>query len=69
LVNLTILAHKNLSKDFSEAKNQMRKKMYLRGALDSAHFHRMRKVTIYQIDAAGKLCRYQTRTLSYIKVK
>jgi len=32
--------------------------MYLRGALDSAHFHRMRKVTIYQIDAVGKLCRY-----------
>jgi hypothetical protein len=22
--------------------------MYVRGALDSAHFHRMRKVTIYQ---------------------
>jgi lactam utilization protein B len=43
--------------------------MYLRGALDSAHFHRMRKATIYQIDAAGKLCRYQTRTLSYIKAK
>jgi lactam utilization protein B len=69
LVNFTILAHKNLSKDFLEAKNQRRKKMYLRGALDSAHFHRMRKVTIYQIDAAGKLCRYQTRTLRYIKVK
>jgi hypothetical protein len=29
----------------------------------------MRKVTIYQINAAGKLCRYQTRTLSYIKAK
>jgi len=29
----------------------------------------MRKVTIYQIDAAGKLCKYQTRTLSYIKAK
>jgi lactam utilization protein B len=43
--------------------------MYLRGALDSAYFHRMRKVTIYQIDAIGKLCRYQTRTLSYIKAK
>jgi len=66
---LTILAHKNLSKDFSEAKNRRRKKMYLRGALDSAHFHFMRKVTIYQIDAVGKLCRYQTKTLSYIKVK
>jgi lactam utilization protein B len=43
--------------------------MYLRGALDHAYFHRMRKVTIYQIDAAGKICRYQTRTLSYIKAK
>jgi lactam utilization protein B len=43
--------------------------MYLKGALDSAYFHRMRKETIYQIDAAGKLCRYQTRTLSYIKAK
>jgi lactam utilization protein B len=42
--------------------------MYLRGALNSAHFHHMKKVTIYQIDAAGKLCRYQTRTLTYIKV-
>jgi hypothetical protein len=29
----------------------------------------MRKVTIYQIDAAGKLCIYQTRTISYIKEK
>jgi lactam utilization protein B len=29
----------------------------------------MGKVTIYQIDAVGKLCRYQTRTLSYIKPK
>jgi hypothetical protein len=29
----------------------------------------MRKATIYQIDAVGKLCRYQTRTLSYIKAK
>jgi lactam utilization protein B len=29
----------------------------------------MRKVIIYQIDATGKLCRYQTRTLSYIKAK
>jgi hypothetical protein len=28
--------------------------MYLRGALDSAHFHRMRKANIYQKDAAGK---------------
>jgi len=43
--------------------------MYLKGALDSAYFHRMRKATIYQIDAAWKLCRYQTRTLSYIKAK
>jgi hypothetical protein len=33
--------------------------MYLRGALDNAHFYRMRKATIYQKDAAGKLCRYQ----------
>jgi hypothetical protein len=45
------------------------KKMYLRGALDRAYFHRMRRVTIYQIDVAGKLCRNQTRTLSYIKAK
>jgi hypothetical protein len=43
--------------------------MYLRGALDSVYFHRMRKVTIYQIDEAGKLCISQTRTLSYIKTK
>jgi hypothetical protein len=43
--------------------------MYLRGALDSAHFYRMWKVTIHQIDAIGKLCRYQTRTLIYIKAK
>jgi lactam utilization protein B len=43
--------------------------MYLRGALDSAYFHHMRKITIYQIDAVGKLCRYQTRTLSYITAK
>jgi lactam utilization protein B len=43
--------------------------MYFRGALDSTHFHRMWKLTIYQIDAAGKLCRYQTRALSYIKEK
>jgi hypothetical protein len=41
--------------------------MYLRGALDSAHFHSMRKATIYQIDAVGKLRRYQALTLSYIK--
>jgi hypothetical protein len=41
--------------------------MYLRGALDSAHFHLMRKATIYQRDAAGKLCKYQAWTLSYIK--
>jgi hypothetical protein len=34
--------------------------MYLKGALDSAYFHRMRKATIYQINAVGKLCRYQT---------
>jgi hypothetical protein len=70
LVNLTILAttKKSLSLEFPEAKSQ-REKTYLRGALDSAHFHRMRKVTIYQIDAAGKLCRYQTITLSYIKAK
>jgi len=33
--------------------------MYLRGALDSAHFHRLRKATIYQTDVAGKLYRYQ----------
>jgi lactam utilization protein B len=71
---LTILAHKNLSKRLSRSKkkkkkNQRRKKMYFRGALDSAYFYRMRKVTIYQIDAAGKLCRYQTKTLSYIKAK
>jgi hypothetical protein len=37
---------KSISKEFSEAKNQRRKKMYLRGALDSAQIHRMRKVTI-----------------------
>jgi hypothetical protein len=43
--------------------------MYLKGALDSAYFHRTRKTIIYQIDEAGKLCRYQTRTLSYIKAK
>jgi hypothetical protein len=43
--------------------------MYLKGALDSAYFHRMRKATIYQIDAVGKLCRYQTRTRTYIKAK
>jgi hypothetical protein len=43
--------------------------MYLKGALDSAYIHRMRKATIYQINAAGKLCRYQTRTLSCIKAK
>jgi hypothetical protein len=43
--------------------------MYLKRALDSAYFHRMRKATIYQIDVAGKLCIYQTRTLSYIKAK
>jgi len=43
--------------------------MYLRGALDSAYFHRMRKATIYQINAVGKLYIYQTRTLSYIKAK
>jgi hypothetical protein len=43
--------------------------MYLRRALDSAHFHLMRKITIYQIDPVGKLCRYQTRTFSYIKAK
>jgi lactam utilization protein B len=41
--------------------------MYLKRALDSAHFHRTRKETIYQIDAVGKLCRYQAWTLSYIK--
>jgi hypothetical protein len=29
----------------------------------------MKKVTIYQIDAAGKLCKYHARTLSYIKAK
>jgi hypothetical protein len=34
--------------------------MYLRGALDSVHFHRLRKATIYQTDAAGRFCRYQT---------
>jgi lactam utilization protein B len=67
---LTILAKKkSLSLEFLEAKSQREKKMYLKGALDSAYFHRMRKETIYQIDAAGKLCRYQTRTLSYIKAK
>jgi len=43
--------------------------MYLREALDSAQFCCMTKATIYQIDAAGKLCRYQTRTLNYIKAK
>jgi len=43
--------------------------MYLKEALDNAYFHHMRKATIYQIDAARKLCRYQTRTLSYIKEK
>jgi len=37
--------------------------------LDSAQFCCMRKATIYQIDAAGKLWRYQTRTLNYIKAK
>jgi hypothetical protein len=41
--------------------------MYLRGALDSAHFHRLRKATIYQTDVAGKLYRYQAWTFSYIK--
>jgi hypothetical protein len=46
LVNLTILAQKkNLSKDISEEKKSEKKKN-LRGALDSAYFHRMRKVTI-----------------------
>jgi len=29
------------------SKKSERKTMYLRGALDSAYFHRMRKVTIY----------------------
>jgi hypothetical protein len=32
--------------------------MYLKGVLESAHFHRMRKVTIYHQDATGKLSRY-----------
>jgi hypothetical protein len=72
LVNLTILAKKiyiYLLLEFLEAKSQREKKMYLKGALDSAYFHRMRKATIYQIDTTGKLCRYQIRTLSYIKTK
>jgi hypothetical protein len=41
LVNLTILAKKkkiSLSSEFLEAKNQIVKKMYLRGALDSRQF-------------------------------
>jgi hypothetical protein len=41
--------------------------MYLRRALDNVHFHRKKKVTIYQTDAAEKLRRYQAWTLSYIK--
>jgi hypothetical protein len=32
--------------------------MYLRGALDSAQNHRMRRVTIYHLDAQEKLGRY-----------
>jgi hypothetical protein len=31
----------------SRSKKLERKMMYFRGALDSVHFHRMRKVTIY----------------------
>jgi hypothetical protein len=39
LVNLTIL-QKNLSyKNLQEKKVREKKKMYLRGALESAHFH------------------------------
>jgi hypothetical protein len=38
---------KSFSSEFSEAKNQKLKKMYLRGALNSAQFfHHMKKVTI-----------------------
>jgi hypothetical protein len=40
---------KNLSSypEFLEAKKIREGKMCLRGVLDSVHFHRMRKVTIY----------------------
>jgi hypothetical protein len=39
-------SHKNLQKQ-----KVREKKMYLRQALDSAHFHHMRKVTIQHVNA------------------
>jgi hypothetical protein len=46
-----------------------RKKMYLRKALDSAHFHRMRKVTIQLLHAQEKLGRYNDiNSQSYLSI-
>jgi hypothetical protein len=40
--------------------------MYLRGALDGAHFHRMRKVIIQLLHAHEKLGRYIKKTRNRI---
>jgi hypothetical protein len=46
---------KNISLIQNFQKQEVReKKMYLRGVLDSAHFHRMRKVTIQLLDTQKK---------------
>jgi DNA-binding XRE family transcriptional regulator len=43
--------------------------MYLRGALDSAHFHRMRKVTIKLLHVQEKLGRYiDINSQSYLRI-
>jgi hypothetical protein len=43
--------------------------MYIRGALDSAHFHRMRKVTIQLLHAEEKLGRYiDINSQSYLNI-
>jgi len=38
--------------------------MYLKGALESAHFHRMRKVTIQLLHTHEKLGRYKLSIIS-----
>jgi hypothetical protein len=51
------LQKKIISQEFPEVKNQ-REKNYLREALDSAQFHRMRKIDYLALDAVEKLSKY-----------
>jgi hypothetical protein len=60
---------KKFFKEFLVSKPEIKKKIYLKGAFDSAQIHRMTGI-IYQFsDAAKKLSRYQAKTSQvYVRI-